>query len=155
MAKRKCKCFGASGMCILKSCAGALPTLREVATTIRYLYKLAYKGVITENGFLKPIKNTIDLADMLVYLSDSPDYCQRNKSYGSQGTLGRVCRIPHRGSTRGSRDHCKELCYSCGYTIKYELRPKKVKCNCRFRWCCEVVCDTCHEAEDVLVCKKR
>ena len=155
MAKRKCQCHGTSGMCILKTCVGRLPTLREVATTIKYLYKLAYKGSVDENGILTPVENTVNLADMLVYLSESPDYCKRNKSYNSQGTLGRVCRVPYRSSTRGSKGHCKELCFNCGYTIKYEIRPKKVRCNCRFRWCCEVKCDTCHEDEDVLVCHNR
>ena len=152
MARRQCRCQGTSGNCIMKTCNGRLPTLREVGTTIKYLYKLAYKGIYNKRDELKPIMSNTDLADMLVYLSDSPDYCKRDKTYNSFGTRGRVCRVPHRNSTRASKGHCEKLCYSCGYTIKYEVRPKKVRCNCKFRWCCEVKCDTCYEKEDVLVC---
>ncbi|XP_065058880.1 protein Wnt-8-like [Rhopilema esculentum] len=154
MAKRFCRCHGTSGMCSLKTCAGHLPTLKQVGTTIRYLYKLAYKGKVVKNFMLRPTvsRNAVDLTDVLVYLSESPDYCKVNQSHGSQGTIGRACRIPVRDSTRGSKGHCNELCYSCGFSIRYEVRPKKVRCNCKFRWCCEVRCETCRYDEDVLVC---
>lgn len=155
MAQRNCKCHGKSGTCALKTCSGRLPTLREVGTTLKYLYKLAYKGSIDRNGMLKTARDNVDLADMLVYLSDSPDYCKKNQTHGSEGTLGRVCRVPYREGTRGSKGHCNELCYSCGYTIKYQVRSRKVRCNCKFRWCCEVKCQTCYEEEDVLVCHSK
>lgn len=158
MAKRRCRCHGTSGMCALQTCAGSLPTLKDVGTTLRYLYELAHKGVVHKHKELRLSGkvDAIELGDVLVYLSKSPDYCKRNTSYGLQGTLGRVCRVPHRGSTRGSmKGHCNTLCFSCGYTIKYEVKPRKVRCNCKFKWCCHVKCERCLQGEDVLVCHKR
>lgn len=157
MATRNCKCHGTSGMCVLKTCAGLLPSLKEVGTTLKFLYKLSHKGRVDSSNTLKPINKNrpVDLSDMLIYLTDSVDYCKRNKSFGSQGTLGRVCSIPLPGAKTASGGHCAKLCSSCGYKATHSFRFKKVRCSCKFRWCCQVDCETCKQKQHVLVCSNK
>ncbi len=157
MAKRSCKCHGASGMCMLKTCAGVLPTLKEIGTTLKFLHTLSHKGRVDNNKVLKPGKENrpVNLSDMLIHLTDSTDYCTKNKSYGSQGTLGRVCQVPLQSAKKASMGHCNKLCFSCGYTTKCAFRHKKVRCNCKFRWCCLVDCQTCKQKQGVVVCANK
>eukprot|EP00794_Sanderia_malayensis_P007307 gene7307-8124_t len=128
MVKRTCKCHGASGMCMLKTCAGILPSLNEIGTTLKFLYTLSHKGRVDKNKVLKPGNEDrpVNLADMLIHLTDSTDYCKKNKSYGSLGTLGRTCQAPLKSGTKeASPGHCNTLCHKCGYTTKYTLRRKR------------------------------
>lgn len=91
------------------------------------------------NNQLSPVSPT-DLK--LVYLDSSPDYCVRNDSLGTPGMLGRSCRSDM------SDDRCKSftaLCKSCKLSYSTVEHYKKVKCNCKFVWCCRVECDSCTE----------
>ncbi|KAG8235049.1 hypothetical protein J437_LFUL014552 [Ladona fulva] len=57
----------------------------------------------------------------LVFLEESPDYCERNETLGLDG--------------------CRLLC--CGRGYQTRVRDVTEKCRCRFVWCCNVVCDVC------------
>ena len=55
---------------------------------------------------------------------------------GAEGTTDRIC-----NATSYGLDGCRYLCCGRGYrTIEREI---EAKCNCKFVWCCNVVCDKC------------
>lgn len=85
----------------------------------------------------------------LVY-TERLNYCISKKSLGIHGTQGRVCinKAPKAGNDMTS---CKILCCERGYLpIK---RKTKVRCNCKFLWCCQVTCDMCEQVIDEYICK--
>lgn len=85
----QCKCHGVSGSCNIKTCWRALPSLVEVGQRLLQKYTTA-KEVS---------KNVIDIKtfggkrnpppDQLIYFTKSPDYCTKDISLGSFGTVGR------------------------------------------------------------------
>lgn len=83
----------------------------------------------------------------LVYLDDSPNYCDRNLRLGSLGTTGRPCNLTARGDLNG----CDFLCCERGYNTHEFVRVEK--CRCKFKWCCNVQCDTCRERIEQYTCK--
>lgn len=82
----------------------------------------------------------------LVYLENSPNYCEKEKSVGSLGTVGREC-----NRTSSEIDGCDLLCCGRGYNTHQYMRTWQ--CNCKFHWCCYVNCDTCREKTENYVCK--
>lgn len=95
---------------------------------------------------VKDMQIRVPTASDLVYLDESPDYCVRNENVGILGTSGRVC-----NRTSHGLDGCKLLCCGRGYnTIKTTV---KERCQCTFKWCCEVKCKTCIKPVDVHTCK--
>lgn len=82
----------------------------------------------------------------LVYLENSPNYCEKEKSVGSLGTVGREC-----NRTSSDIDGCDLLCCGRGYNTHQYMRTWQ--CNCKFHWCCYVNCDTCREKTENYVCK--
>uniref|UniRef100_A0A8C6S5Y0 Protein Wnt n=1 Tax=Neogobius melanostomus TaxID=47308 RepID=A0A8C6S5Y0_9GOBI len=82
----------------------------------------------------------------LVYLEESPDYCVRDTQTGSLGTAGRLCNRTSRGV-----DSCDVMCCGRGYdTSRLQVRSK---CECKFHWCCSVLCQDCEREEDAHTCK--
>ncbi|KAG5870816.1 hypothetical protein JTB14_023979 [Gonioctena quinquepunctata] len=82
----------------------------------------------------------------LVYLQMSPNYCEKDLTAGSLGTVGRTCNRTSRGT-----DGCDLMCCGRGYnTHQY---TKTFQCNCKFLWCCRVDCDTCSERTEEYTCK--
>lgn len=82
----------------------------------------------------------------LVHLDASPQYCERNLSIGSLGTVDRPCNHTARGL-----DSCDLLCCGRGHNIHQFNR--KWKCRCKFKWCCEVNCSICIEKIEQYTCK--
>ena len=77
----------------------------------------------------------------LVYLEESPDFCEYNPVAGSLGTKGRQCVKDGYGL-----DGCNLMCCGRGYyTTVEDIRED---CDCKFVWCCRVDCKTCtHKVE--------
>nr|CAB3267761.1 protein Wnt-7b [Phallusia mammillata] len=149
--KRKCRCHGVSGSCTMSTCWNTLPTFREVGNILRLKFKYAKKVSIYRDPsrkralslMLKQPRGTIvthprkPLYRDLVYLRNSPLFCENNNRVGSFGTHGRQCdRDPK------SPRNCNYLCCKRGYrTINYTVEEA---CDCRFFWCCTVSCaSTC------------
>ncbi|EFX69968.1 secreted signaling factor WNT4-like protein, partial [Daphnia pulex] len=81
----------------------------------------------------------------LVYLDDSPDYCERNQTLGVLGTKSRIC-----NKTSKAIDGCSLLCCGRGYQTRWiDLEEK---CNCRFVWCCHVQCEICKQRKELHLC---
>lgn len=87
-----------------------------------------------------------NLNKKMIYYKRSPTYCDPIADINIPGTSGRVC-----NSTTAERDSCAALCCGRGYFTK-KIR-KVEKCNCKFHWCCYVVCEKCEFDEWVTVCK--
>ena len=82
----------------------------------------------------------------LVFLDDSPSYCDYDIESGSLGTHDRLC-----NKTSMEADGCNVLCCGRGYNTHEHTRTWQ--CDCKFHWCCYVECQRCEYDEWVTVCK--
>ncbi|UYV81996.1 WNT6 [Cordylochernes scorpioides] len=147
--RRVCKCHGMSGSCTLQSCWRKLPSFRTVGAELKARFDGASKVTAGNDGSgfvpvggpsLKP-PGPSDL----VYLEDSPNYCEPDRRAGSLGTRHRLCNHSSAGV-----EGCDLLC--CGRGYQTSRMPEKVHCQCRFHWCCEVVCSTCTRVKLISRC---
>ena len=106
------------------------------------LFKLYYiaKHVKQVGKDLKPVKANEPVLNNkeLAYLEFSPDFCNRNLTYGIYGTSGRQCYPDESGPSS-----CSSLC--CGRptdqrTVKIKEDPADC---CTFVWCCRLDCSKC------------
>ncbi|XP_066963899.1 protein Wnt-5b-like [Macrobrachium rosenbergii] len=143
-----CKCHGVSGSCSLITCWQQLAPFREVGDLLKEKYDGATEVKINRRGKLqvKHPQFNVPTAEDLVYLSDSPDYCRRNNTVGSLGTVDRIC-----NKTSQGMDGCGLLC--CGRGYNSQKVTLKERCHCKFHWCCFVECKTCTRVVDLHTCK--
>ncbi|CAH1114715.1 unnamed protein product [Psylliodes chrysocephalus] len=143
-----CKCHGLSGSCTLRTCTRKMPTFREVGNRLKERFDGAAKVIAGNDGqSFMPEGETIKRPGRgdLVYSEESPLYCVPNNTLGSFGTQGRIC-----NDTSQGEEGCGILCCGRGYsTYTEEIR---VNCNCTFKYCCEVQCDTCKVNKRVNIC---
>lgn len=82
----------------------------------------------------------------LVFLEQSPTFCNKDDRIGIVGTRGRQCSLSAKG-----KKNCSKMCCGRGYrTTKY---IKKETCNCKFYWCCTVKCQYCYKNATRHTCK--
>ncbi|XP_049762246.1 protein Wnt-1-like [Schistocerca cancellata] len=151
--ERVCKCHGMSGSCSMRVCWRKLPPFRRVGDALAARYEGASHVRLARSGRRRPGKKlravSRDLKKPnktdLVYLEDSPDYCERNDTMGILGTRGRIC-----NRTSMGLDGCRLLC--CGRGYQTRVRDVEEKCNCRFVWCCNVVCEMCRYKKEEHIC---
>jgi wingless-type MMTV integration site family protein 8 len=156
-----CKCHGVSGSCSLQTCWMRINDFQEVGNYLKRSYRKAIKIDSNDNNPLRDNdvlrKSTLSLPkSRLVYSEDSPNYCIANTTLGSNGTLGRYC------SQRKSKDvtieekrSCRKLCRQCGLKVKRERRRILTSCNCKFKFCCEVECQSCAKEQYNFVCSDK
>ena len=99
------------------------------------------KTIIPEGISIKPPGK-----EDLIYSEESPDYCTADRITGSLGTQGRVC-----NATSPGVDGCELLC--CGRGYETHTTKTRVNCHCRFKWCCEVTCQTCTVKKHINTCR--
>uniref|UniRef100_A0A8C4N7E8 Protein Wnt n=1 Tax=Eptatretus burgeri TaxID=7764 RepID=A0A8C4N7E8_EPTBU len=143
--RRKCKCHGPSGSCQLKTCWQVSPDFRSVGDTLREKFQSAlflplHNGHGGIGGLLVP-RDT-----QLVYFERSPTFCEQEDDIGSPGTRGRLCERTEQGFSG-----CSSMCCGRGHNVVRETRVER--CNCKFHWCCYVVCQECRRTEWLSVCK--
>ncbi|KAI5708724.1 hypothetical protein M8J76_001823 [Diaphorina citri] len=151
--QRVCKCHGMSGSCSVKVCWKRLPSFQQVGDILASRYEGAYFVKVVNNQRkrnVKRLRSAVRDAKQpnrteLVYMEESPDYCQRNETLGILGTKGRLCNQRSLGL-----DGCKLLCCGRGYMTR--IREVEEKCNCKFVWCCNVKCEICRYKREEYVC---
>jgi hypothetical protein len=146
--KLVCKCHGVSGSCSIKICWRTLPSFTEVGTTLKQRFDGASRVKLSERkNKLRPAEKQQKKPkrEDLVYLEESPDYCEFNPELGSLGTRGRQCNKNSYGL-----DGCSLMCCGRGYyTIVKQVTSD---CNCKFLWCCQVVCEKCTQTVEQQFC---
>ncbi|XP_060531552.1 protein Wnt-2b-like isoform X2 [Cylas formicarius] len=87
--QRTCKCHGVSGSCSMQICWRRLPAFRNVAEGLYHRYEGAshVKFVERRRKKLKAISPDLKKPNRtdLVYLDDSPDYCEKNEGISFLG----------------------------------------------------------------------
>ncbi|CAD5221966.1 unnamed protein product [Bursaphelenchus okinawaensis] len=78
----------------------------------------------------------------LVFLDDSPNYCEIDQKNEIGGTKGREC---------ANDKECDKICCGRGYDTKYEWQTEP--CHCKFEWCCEVKCQQCERLVERRFCR--
>ncbi|KAJ8320572.1 hypothetical protein KUTeg_002159 [Tegillarca granosa] len=141
--QKKCKCHGMSGSCEIQTCWKATPEFREVGHRLKLKYNQAAKVQVSllNAAFtrFKRIRKQYKRTD-LMYYEKSPNYCDPNPDVDSPGTSGRLC-----NKTSNGVDNCETLCCGRGYNTLRVRRSER--CNCKFHWCCYVLCDVCNYNE--------
>jgi len=144
-----CKCHGVSGSCTLRVCWRTLPDFRLIGSELRTKYASATQVRLNRRlGLLKPRKNSMKLFNTtdLIYIHNSPSFCEKNLRLGSLGTQGRECNL-----TINEPGSCSVLCCDRGYeTI---ISTIEEDCECQFHWCCEVRCKRCIKRVEKHFCK--
>ncbi|KJH42338.1 wnt family protein [Dictyocaulus viviparus] len=126
-----CKCHGVSGSCQQKTCWKKTASLEHITDYL--VDKYARSRMI--NGDQK-IKNSD-----LVFIERSPDPCRQ------QTTSGRVCAWRNETHTQGD---CSRLCCGKGFKVAHEVI--QYKCDCKFVWCCKLICKDCLQHRWVSTC---
>ncbi|XP_013785204.1 protein Wnt-7b-like, partial [Limulus polyphemus] len=153
-----CKCHGVSGSCTIRTCWKTLSSFTHIGDFLMKKYHTAKKVFPFWNqkaGLSKPTylrvrtskqpNNKLRSRD-LVYLQTSPNYCEVDLSLGSPGTKGRRC-----NQTSNGIGGCALMCCGRGYNT-HQLK-RIWQCNCKFQWCCDVMCNMCSEKLEVYTCK--
>lgn len=148
LAHVSCKCHGVSGSCSLKTCWLQLADFRKVGDALKEKYDSATAMKLNSRGKMVQMHSKFNppTSHDLVYIEPSPDYCLKNQSTGSLGTVGRLC-----NKTSEGMDGCELMCCGRGYD-QYKAQIVE-RCHCKFHWCCYVKCKRCTKIVDQFVCK--
>ncbi|XP_058957310.2 protein Wnt-2-like [Pocillopora verrucosa] len=149
--KKVCKCNGLSGSCTAKICWRQMEPFEVIGKKLKLKYKSALRVWYANNKLHERGKNKLTAEKRekkLVYLDPSPDYCVFNKTLGSPGMLGRICRSDEGTTVK----KCRSLCNACKLKHHTVQVVKEDKCRCRFVWCCNVECDTCTSKYHATTC---
>ena len=152
-----CSCHGISGSCTIQTCWRQLPEVGVVGDVLRQKYNAAAMvrvGVPPGGGpaslyYADSGPNpVVPMSSEIVYLEPTVDYCSLQSNY----TLNRYC-VPRSNMTSylsGYYSACEDLCCNGKYITLQ--RTRTYSCNCKFIWCCNVVCSTCTETVVQYMC---
>uniref|UniRef100_A0A8D0B9P8 Protein Wnt n=1 Tax=Salvator merianae TaxID=96440 RepID=A0A8D0B9P8_SALMN len=145
----KCLCHGVSGACSVKTCWKRLQDLSEIGLELKSKYlsatQVTYRHVGSRRQLVPKDAQSLKESE-LVYFIQSPNYCVKNPRLGSLGTQGRHCNRTSAGS-----DSCDLLCCGRGYNAYRESVEER--CQCKYYWCCYVMCKKCQRTVQRYVCK--
>uniref|UniRef100_A0A0N5BP82 Protein Wnt n=1 Tax=Strongyloides papillosus TaxID=174720 RepID=A0A0N5BP82_STREA len=134
-----CKCHGVSGSCQQKTCWKKTADLRQI---VKYLTERYHKAKRVLSDEAKPKSND------LIYIEPSPDICSSlHKHLQQRRSLPRVCNW--RNETHSEGD-CGRLCCGKGFRVDHEVVT--YKCDCKFKWCCNLECNDCISHRWVSTC---
>ena len=166
--KLECRCHGVSGSCSAKTCWRKVPDMEAIGQGIKDKYDESIKVSVQVSKDQPPsLRSTSDevppSVSHLVHLKKSKNYCSLIANY----TQGRHC-VPKNVKKSYNVDNnnnnnnnnnviidltlpdCEELCCQGMFTLQKTVVKKT--CNCRFEWCCEILCDDCVTISDTYTC---
>lgn len=150
MSKVTCRCHGPTANCVTKTCRRQLPDFREIGDTLFVKYGRAVRVKLNrghnrlvvrsrQKRYKKDgLRSSQPLSGDLIYLNNSPNYCDRDVKNNILGTSGRRCNVNSR-----DEDGCNSLCCGRGYQITTQQVQRR--CKCKFYWCCYVRCKQCSD----------
>lgn len=141
--------LGVSGACTIRTCWMKMVPFREIGNRLKRRFDGAAKMIARNDGhsFMPEIVSIKQpTRHDLVYTEDSMDFCRYNAKTGSLGTSGREC-----NATSAAIDGCDLMCCSRGY--EHQTIWEQTNCQCMFKWCCQVTCNTCYEQREINTCK--
>ncbi|ALC46234.1 wntD [Drosophila busckii] len=144
-----CKQKSPQGGCLQEQCVQVLKPFESVAQDVLQMYDDAVQLDSTLDN-LKIMWQNIPL-DTLVYMQDSPNYCEPDASGRWAGTRGRQC-SKHGGDTADERLSCQQLCRVCGLRIRSQHVRNERRCNCKLLWGFRLQCDVCIQLERQYSC---
>ncbi|XP_009935513.2 protein Wnt-4-like [Opisthocomus hoazin] len=143
--KRNAGCHGVLGSCEVHTCWKVMPPFRKVGNVLKEKFEgvmvISRKLLVPKSSHFKPYT-----AHDLVYLLDSPDFCDRDSRRGVFGTSGRQCNRAFL-----AMDGCELLC--CGRGFRTAQAELVEGCSCKFHWCCSVKCKQCQHVVEVHSCR--
>lgn len=197
----RCRCHGLSGSCHFQTCWEQLSDINIITSRLRNIYIHRSLKTSSRNLgslekpdlYLTRVPRGVDQSRLprlllnhdgdqisqidrigpedLLYIHDSPEYCEPQLKLGHHGTKGRAC-LPSSNITKSvgrtksldecnqrqfdtasedaSPGTCERLCCNRGY--QRELILDVVPCSCRFKFCCRVECDNCLRQIDQHYC---
>lgn len=132
---QECACHGLSGTCSIQTCYTKIKEVSEIGSDLSTKYSGAVKVIKQENSTklvsAYPNRDNPSESD-LVYVNESPNFCNPDPSKGVLGTKDRLCTPNGEGS-----DSCQSLCCNHGFYTKTFRVPKE---SCQFVWCCRIEC---------------
>ena len=143
-----CKCHGVSGSCSVKICWRKLKPFRVIGADLKQKFDGAsFVRLDSKRKRLKRVtkQQKRPRKNDLVYLRESPDFCEYNPEIGSLGTRGRRC-----NKTSYGLDGCTLMCCGRGYYTL--IQEEKDDCDCKFYWCCRVECKQCTHVREMNYC---
>lgn len=163
--KTRCKCHGVSGSCSMKTCWRVISTMREIGQILKSQHINALRVSIEHRSIGPAVLRTVGSNSMtpmldnhLVYIKTSINYCIKNRNY----TIGRECAprdllkkvklglpLPA-GQINKEAPVCEDIC--CGQLFRLDRTVSSYYCNCRFIWCCDILCDICTATVDKYYC---
>jgi wingless-type MMTV integration site family protein 16 len=149
--RRHCRCHGVSGSCELQTCWLQMPKFNEIGEMLKQRYNhFAIQVAKRAKKRLRRKERSERMIPLrgneMAYIYRSPNYCERNDTFGIIGTHNREC-----NNTSYGADSCDLLCCGRGYNTRDEIRS--VRCHCKFVWCCYVKCKECKEHVQIHTCK--
>ncbi|XP_013102710.1 wnt inhibitor of Dorsal protein-like [Stomoxys calcitrans] len=151
---KKCVCavMGPGGVCANEICLDTLKPFEEIAKDIRQMYDEGLELSNTpENSRI--MWENIPL-DVLVYMNDSPNYCEPDAVPLWNGMRGRQCSMANNGEALSEEDslRCRHLCSECGYSVETQSVMTETRCNCKFTWGFQVQCEMCVTVQKLHYC---
>ncbi len=146
---KACKCHGVSGSCQLKTCWKATADLRRIGDHLKEKYREAKLLLKTSspNASRQLFVSAAAKSAELVFFEKSPGFCRPLSHLRTAGTKGRVCNV--RNKTQSAGD-CQWLCCARGH---HQIRQDYTEnCNCKFEWCCRVICEKCTRSSWISMC---
>uniref|UniRef100_A0A1I8MVG5 Protein Wnt n=1 Tax=Musca domestica TaxID=7370 RepID=A0A1I8MVG5_MUSDO len=142
-----CTAVAPSGKCSQQVCRQVLKPFEEIADDIRQMYD---EGILLENTIINSriLWDNIPL-DVLVFMRDSPNYCELDAVPQWNGMVGRQCAAGTNNGDLSEEDEerCNHLCRECGYSVEQKKVLTETRCNCKLTWDFKMQCDSCKIAE--------
>jgi len=132
-----------------EECVAVLKPFESIAQDLLQMYDDAIQ-LDSASSNLKIMWENIPL-DSLVFMQDSPNYCEHDSRGLWKGTRGRQCSKDGSGSLE-ERLSCQQLCRVCGYRVRSQHLRSERRCNCKLVWGFRLQCDVCVQLEKQYSC---